>query len=748
MRSALILAVISACGDDPKATDPTVTNQGGSAGLTADADTDSDADSDTDTDTDTDVVEFGLDTRPANPTCVAPSVGPLPIGEVALERAFDALTFSRPVWMGQRPDEANVWYVAEQYTGKVFRFDNDEAVSTKTQVIDIKSLIESGNNEGGFLGMVFHPDFASNGKVYLSFTRNTEAGEFGDHVSEVSEFTSPDGGLTIDISTRKPVFEIPHPEFNHNGGNVEFGPDGYLYFGLGDGGSSGDPWDNAQNTQVLLGKMLRVDVDGGDPYGIPDDNPFADGVAGAPEVYAWGLRNAWRFSFDVETGDLWVGDVGQNDWEEVDLVELAGNYGWNEVEGLSCYDGGCDMIAFKPPFAIYENTVGAAVVGGYVYRGTAIPELQGVYLYIDYSYGDLWGLFFDPVTGLPDARIIANNTGKSISTFAQDWTDNTVYMVDHDAGSSTGIWRIVAADAPIDDPFPATLAESGCFEAGAPTEPVAGMIPYDINHGFWSDGADKKRWFSLPDGAQITETVDGDWDLPIGSVLAKEFSIAGKRIETRLFMRHLDGAWAGYAYLWNEDETEATLLPAGQDVVVDAVEWTVPSRAECVLCHTDPAGGTLGLLTTQMNRNVDYGAVTAPQLATLEHIGLFTASLADTTSTMPTIDGPESLDERARAYLDVNCSQCHRPDTWVRTVLDLRRTTDLATSGMCAVPQVGDLGINGALIVTPGDASMSILSSRIHRRDAWGMPPVASNQVDEVGADLVDEWINSLTGCP
>jgi uncharacterized repeat protein (TIGR03806 family) len=712
-----------------------------------DVDTDSDSDSDADTDTTVPTAPYGLGERPPNPTCVATDVGPLSGGDVALERAFDAISFSRPVWMGQIPGDGSAWFVAEQYNGKLFRFENDEAVTVKTLVLDVKSLIESGNNEGGLLGAVFHPDFASNGYAYLSFTRPTQGGEGGHHTSEVARFHSSDGGLTLDPTTRTPILEIPHPEFNHNGGNIAFGPDGMLYFGLGDGGSGGDPWDNAQDTSVLLGKMLRIDVDGGDPYGIPADNPFASGVSGAPEIFAWGLRNPWRFVFDAATGDLWVGDVGQNDWEEVDLVELGGNYGWNELEGTSCYGGGCDPLAYKGPFATYENTVGASVVMGPVYRGTAIPELIGVPLYIDYSYGDLWGLFFNPVTGLPAPRVIANNTGRKIATFAEDPEDGTVYAVDHSASQQTGIWRVVAAAPPVDDPFPALLSETGCFEPADPTVPVAGLIPYDINHGFWSDGADKRRWMAVPDGAVVTEGDGGDLDFPVGSVLVKEFTLLGTRVETRLLMRHADGTWGGYAYQWREDGSEADLLAASQDVDVDGVEWTIPSRAECSLCHTAAAGNTLGLTTGQLDRVVDYAGVAAPQLATLEHIGLFAAPLAPA-DTMPAAFGPEPLDERARAWLDVNCAQCHRPDTWVRVALDLRRDTDLASSGMCAVPEVGTLGIPGALVVTPGSPEASVLSSRIHRRDAWGMPPIASNLIDVAGAGLVDDWITSLASCP
>lgn len=716
----------------------------------ADTDADADADSDSDADTDTVISEFGLDTRPPNLTCIAPA-RPIGSSQAQLTRTFTGISHDHGMMMLMAPGDSTQWYLIEK-VGRLWRFDNDPAVSTKTPVMDLTGPVYapgSDSDERGLLGMAFHPDFQNNGYLYLYYSA-AASGPGKDHESHLSRFTSTDGGLTFDPSTELVVMVIDEPFSNHNGGTIAFGPDGNLYLGLGDGGSAGDPGDRAQDPNELLGKMLRIDVDGGTPYAIPADNPFAGG-GGRPEIFAMGLRNPFRFSFDSETDDLWVGDVGQYEWEEISKVELGGNYGWNVREGYECYSPsvGCASAGFAIPFAVYPNNNGASIVGGVVYHGDAIPGLRGTLLYSDFYSGDILGLFFDPVSGLPAPQEVVSNTQRALVHYTTG-ADGEVYVLDYN-GQFTVLEPL--PDQPIDT-FPRLLSQTGCFDPADPSVPTAGLIPYDVAHPFWSDGADKRRWVALPEGGTITIGDDGDWDLPIGSVVAKEFSVAGERIETRLLVLHDDGVWGGYAYAWNDDQTDAEYVDGGRSVDLTSQLWAIPDTGECARCHTVVGGGSLGLENAQLNTTFTYAStgLTANQIATLDHIGMFTTPAPDATTlgVYPAVgDSTAPLEDRARAYLHVNCAQCHQPDGPSRTEIDFRYTTALADTNICNVdPAHGDLDVTGAKILVPGEPSKSVLSLRTHRRDANQMPPLGSTVVDEVGVAVLDEWITSLSACP
>ena len=245
------------------------------------------------------------------------------------------LSFNTPLVLLQAPKDAGRWFVGEQ-AGQVLVFDNDPMVTAGdvTTFIDISGQVTSGG-ERGLLGMAFHPNFPATPHVFLSFT-GPDPNNGNIQSSFVSQFTSVDGGLTLDPTTELVIIKVVQPFPNHNGGNIAFGPDGFLYIGWGDGGAGNDPLQNAQNTGNLLGAMLRIDVDQGNPYSIPPGNPFAGmtcNTGGCPEIYAYGLRNPWRWSFDALDGDLWLGDVGQSALEEVDIIDLGGNYGWPLFEG-------------------------------------------------------------------------------------------------------------------------------------------------------------------------------------------------------------------------------------------------------------------------------------------------------------------------------------------------------------------------------------------------------------------------------
>jgi glucose/arabinose dehydrogenase len=341
---------------------------------------------------------------------------------IRLVPVFESLRLERPLLLLEAPASttsmSRTWFVVEQ-AGRVLRVQQTGAKLNQNEFIDLRHRVESGPNEAGLLGMALDPQFAHNGRVYLSYTR-----EDSPLVSVLSRYYSRDGGQTLDAGSEQVLLEVKQPYSNHNGGNLQFGVDGYLYYGLGDGGSAGDPKGNGQNRNTLLGAMLRLDVSGEGAYHVPADNPFV-GKDGLPEIYAYGLRNPWRWSFDRKTGEMWLADVGQNAWEEVNIVSPGANYGWNIREGAHCYSGDCRRADLQDPVAEYSHAEGCSITGGYVYRGEHIPALAGVYLFADFCSGKIWGLFS---TGENYTRRLLLETDLNIASFAEDQAGE-VYVV-------------------------------------------------------------------------------------------------------------------------------------------------------------------------------------------------------------------------------------------------------------------------------------------------------------------------------
>lgn len=346
---------------------------------------------------------------------------------VRLEPAFPDLTFEQPLDPAWPDDGTNRLFVVEQ-PGRIWVIENDSATNVRTLFLDITSRVDNAGWEEGLLGLAFHPDYAANGYFYVNYTA---AGPDRTVISRFSVSASnPD---SADTASEFEILSFRQPYSNHNGGCLKFGPDGHLYIGVGDGGSAGDPQDNGQDRRTLLGSILRIDIDnpsGGKAYGIPRDNPYAGNTEGfAEEIYAWGLRNPWRFSFDPPTGQLWAADVGQNQIEEVDLIVAGGNYGWNIMEGSRCYNAQvCDTAGLILPIAEYSHNEGKSITGGFVYRGNLVGSLAGIYIYADFLSGRIWGLSYESgnttVTRLLDS-------GLSISSFGTD-QDNELYALAFD----------------------------------------------------------------------------------------------------------------------------------------------------------------------------------------------------------------------------------------------------------------------------------------------------------------------------
>jgi len=680
----------------------------------------------------------GLDERPLNDGCTFPEK---PSGDAGFAPAFRNLwrssSLAEAVGLLQAPGDGSRWFAVRR-TGLVVVFENDDSVESTDVFLDIEDRVKL-EGEGGLLGMAFHPGFPSVPEAFLFYTAPGDPLE-----TRISRFRSPDGGSSLSARSEEILIRLPQKETFHKGGHLAFGPDGFLYAGLGDDGSKS----SAQDANRLTGKLLRIDVDTASGYRIPLDNPFAASGGGRPEVYAWGFRNPWRWSFDRSTGELWLGDVGEVGYEEIDRVQLGGNHGWPIREGRHCVKNGCSTSGLIDPVYewSHEEDGARAVIGGHVYRGSAVPELAGSYIFGDWGLRRVWALSRD---GGGAARVVGDLPEGVLFSFAED-VDGEI----HALIGGRRIYRMVSRADEDDNALPSKLSDLPCVHPSDPSRPAAWLIPYDINVPFWSDGATKERWFALPDGERITVGDDGDWDLPPGSVTMKTFKLDGRLVETRLLVRREDGAWAGYSYEWNDAGTDAELLDSGKTKQVGGRTWKYPSRSECLGCHTDAAGGTLGLETAQLNRAFLYKSTgrTGNQLATLNAIGLLASPLVGSPADLPAFprsnDASAPLDDRARAYLHVNCSHCHRPGGPTRGSADFRYSVPLEDTQLCDRPPTEpDPEFLGATLLSPGDPASSLILIRMLTPDSRHMPPIGGRTVDVEGTSLVESWVASLTGC-
>jgi len=708
---------------------------------------------------------------PVDTSRVLGSPDPLPLEAV---KAFPKLKFERPVEITHSGDGTNRLFVVEQ-RGVIRVFDHH--ASEAGEFLDIHEVVLREGNEEGLLGLAFHPKFKQNGEFFVYYSTKPRS-------SVISRFrVSNDDPNKADRGSEEKILQIAQPYANHNGGSIKFGPDGYLYIGLGDGGARDDPHGNGQNLATLLGSILRIDVDRKDKglaYAIPKDNPFADRADARGEIWAYGFRNVWRLAFDRKSGELWAGDVGQDRFEEVDLVEKGGNYGWNIREGMHDFQ---PNVAEKPdslidPLAEYFRGEGGSVTGGLVYRGKKLRDMQGTYFYADYLSGNVWGLELDESKKVKRNRQVAH-TSLGIAAFGEDEAGE-MYLCAFDGY----IYQLREREIDIEEvakSFPRKLSETGLFASVPDNEPAAGLIPYDLNMPFWSDYAVKDRYLALPKGGQVKFDVQKKWEFPVGTVFVKTFWMHRDRVnlkdpvrlETRLLVNGDEG-WAGYTYVYDDDQTEAYLLdgwltkPIKIKVEGGQLDQTYyfPSRTDCLTCHTKQEGFVLGLTTRQMNRELHYHGDSKPQIELLGHLGVFTEKVAtspdkleafpdwgfgnfdrsDSGKVRNTLDSPEGdIDRLARAWLEVNCANCHRPEGISPLKRDLRYHTPLEKMGvMGEAPKQGQLRPKGTVLVDPGKPHDSELLFRLGRRGERQMPPLATRQVDPRGYEVIYKWIEGM----
>lgn len=568
----------------------------------------------------------------------------------------------------------------------------------------------------------------------------------------------------------------------HNGGGMFFGPDGFLYLSLGDEGKWSDHYGNAQRVDgSLFSGVIRIDVDCGpvrshpiprqplngktQGYFIPNDNPWVGRPDTLEEFWAIGLREPHRMTFDPATETVWVGDVGQDSWEEIDVIEKGGNYQWPWFEGTH---GGAklkpgEILGIeKPPVLDYGRDVGKCVIGGYVYRGSRYPELTGKYVYGDNESGDVFALSWDPQSNRAlGQEVLCRMPGvgqSGLSSFAVD-VEGELYLlkVGYEDG---GIYKL-ARTGTAGESLPKTLSATGAFADVRNLIPATGLIPYEINVPFWSDGAEKRRWIALPnDGPPYDEkeTIafgeQEEWSFPRGTVFVKHFELptgnGPMRIETRVLVLSGNGQAHGASYRWREDSSDADLVTVATvgNISLESGDqpWYFPGPADCLSCHTAAAGRVLGVNTRQMNRVLDSSPEN--QLATWARREMFYGPAATTQSALlPRLHRLEEsdvpLEVRVRSYLDANCGYCHRPGG-ASTNFDLRFSPTASASDLIGAPPRSDLGTPGAALIVPGQPELSVLHLRSRARTVEGMPPLGSLRVDDAAVQAVAEWIELL----
>ncbi len=701
-----------------------------------------------------------------------------------LVRGLPNITFNQPVFVTAPPDGTDRLFVVEK-TGTIKVVANSDSATTATVFLSISSKVSTSEEEG-LLGLAFDPDYAVNGFFYVYYSAAT-----GNDRSVISRFKVSSNPSIADSSSEKVIIQIAQPTYNnHKGGMIAFGLDKMLYIGLGDGGSAGDPNLTGQNCADMLASILRIDPHVPDnsaaPYAIPTDNPFAGsgsfncgkltsapsrvcGVNGyvngqiCKEIYAYGARNPWRFSFDRTSGALWVGEVGQDAWEEIDIVRAGDNLGWNIFEGAHSYSNPSNLPLsnFRAPILEYPHSSagGWSITGGYVYRGSALPTLFGKYIYADYVTGNVWALQYDGSAVVSNQKIA---TLGNIVSFGED-KNGELLAVNIVTG---GIYRFQAAPV-AGGSIPALLSQTGIFSNTATLQINPGAVEFDVNAPLWSDGSLKRRWLLLPGTTKIAFSATDAWTFPVGTALVKHFELpitqtTTRRLETRVFFRHNQG-WAGYTYKWRANGSDADLLTdavsetyqvetPGIPNVTRPQTWYYPSQVDCMRCHTASSGTVLGVRTQQLNRDFAYTAATDNQLRSWDHIGLFTTTLAaaSTYGAYPTYtDTSKPIENRARAYLASNCAHCHQPAEPRSGVIDLRYNTTKSLMNIIDVrPLYGNVGLSDPYRVKTGSKESSVLWERIDRLDQLRMPPLASSVIDPTGVNLIGAWIDSLGGQP
>jgi len=739
---------------------------------------------------------------------------------------YPDLKFVEPLRIIEHPNQNKLLIIGKDGMGHLVT--HTEGATDKQEFFNIQPIMHGnpGVGEGGISDLAFHPEFGDSRSpnaayVYISYWWSpVNSGTFSDDngidgYNRLSRFEVVGG--QVDLSTELIMINQYDREFWHIAMNLEFGADGFLYLSVGDETPT-DCCDLRDTTQRLDGGLwsgiLRIDVDndatrshpirrqpihpGVDPttkgarwpesytqgYSIPNDNPFvsADG-ANLEEFYAIGLRHSWTMSFDDETGELWVGDVGHHRSEEINLIEKGNNYEWPYKEGTSRGVIRNETVSIgvpTPPVYEYPRDVGRAIIGAGVYRGRRYPDLFGKYVFSDFVSGGLWAA--TPSAGGVEVEQIgelSSGWGNGVVSYLLD-SKGQILLAKTNGGQKRSVIQTLVRESEnvMTEQAPEFLSQTGAFSDLMSLTPADGCVPYSVNIPFWSDGAEKSRWVCLPnDGDRnsadevIEFSEDGIWTFPVGTVFVKHFdmeSVVGDpsssfKLETR-FLVHGEEGYYGLSYRWTEDGSDAELVHAAGDTFefmqqsaegsIDR-EWEFPSQNQCQECHLVAAGGALSANTRQLNKSHVYAStgIESNQLETFHSLGMFSEEIdvesviSSAITSVAVDDTSASVEYRARSYLDANCAGCHRPEG-VRATFDARLTTALSDQGLLDGKLLDTYGIDDAAVIVPGSVERSIVYHRASRTDGLSMPPLAKAQVDEPGMALLRQWILSINPDP
>lgn len=743
-----------------------------------------------------------LDTAPSRGSWAAAGLGGLPPrltlpASYRLVPAFPGVSFVDPVALLEAPGSGQL--VVAERGGRLYAFENSAGVASKQLVLDVSAHTQ-GDIDSGLLGFAFHPQFAdadspNHGYLYVHYAFRETPVPGGQPSattvthSRLSRFTLKAGSMVADPASELVLIDQIDQSLMHQGGAMFFHPDdGFLYLSVGDEGRSRCLLGNCQRIdQDLYSGVLRIDVDqrGGDVshpivrqprtgttahYFIPNDNPFVGKPGVLEEFYALGLRNPHRMTHDPVDDIVWIGDVGDQAREEINVLTPGANFQWNAYEGtLRAFakEPPAPLGVWTGPLLELTREQARAIIGGYVYRGRRLPQLVGKYIFADFTRRRIWALPYHVASGRVepgDLELLMTaefqDADIGITSFGVD-AAGELYLLT--LGAESKVLRLDAVDDVLN--VPRRLSELGLFRDLSTLEPIEGFLSYTVQSPLWSDGAKKRRWLALPGGKVIGYHPDRPWQFPEGSVFVKHFEMALDEreparftpLETRLFIAGAGGDYYGITYKWNAEGTDAQAVTEPR---VDALEvidtsgdthrqtYYYPGPRDCLKCHNQLAGSVLGVRAAQLDGPHGAEPAIRNQLRNWAARGLFgdvPVVSDDVVALSPLADESRSLEDRVRSYWDGNCSMCHGVLHDIRANWDARYRTPLAEQGVIGGISLYGAGDGSTLLVQPGAPQRSILYQRSATRvEGLRMPPIGSERPDDAYLMLLERWISAL----